>query len=208
MVRSESTEVRLTSREPSKADGPPRYRAGNVLDFLAFLEIAHPGVRAHLRGTLGAEVLEAIEGCARTGWIPIELDGQRVTEIVRYLGHDRAREAWRRFTSSSLIRSPAMRAISDGIVRVFGRSMSTCLKSIPLMFEQSWRDCGRVELEHGRREATVRIVAMPPDLARYTAYAVLFEGVFLGLYDIMKIEPRLEYRPALASGRIHARFRW
>jgi hypothetical protein len=192
-------EVTLTSN--------PAYRAGNAKDLLAYLEAVRPGSLAHLQSVV-PHAVATLERSARTDWVDIEIDGLRVAELVRALGADGARDLWRRFTREQLIRSPSVRALSDGVVRVFGRSVATCIKAVPLVFKQSWRECGTVEVDWGERQAVVRIVGMPPQFARFPAYALMFEGVFLALYDLADTTPQLDYRADLSTGRIEASFRW
>jgi hypothetical protein len=186
----------------------PRARAANAKDFLAFLESEHPGSLGLLRQREPPEVIGAIEGAARTDWIDIDINGVHVTEIVQLLGPERARHAWRKYTSTSLIRSPAIKALVDGAVRLFGLSIRSLVRMSPFFFQQSFRDCGDLEITWGEREAKLSLVDIPAELARFPAYAVLFEGVFQGFYDIVQMTPQLDYRPDLAARRIEARFRW
>jgi hypothetical protein len=186
----------------------PRARAANTKDFLVFLERVRPGAIADLRAAEPPEVFAIIENSARTDWIDIDSNGIHVTEIVRLLGKESARDAWRKYTSDHFIRSPAIRALFDGAVRMFGLSISSVVKRIPHMFEQSYRDCGRMGVAWREGEAVVRLEDIPDELARFPAYTVLFHGVFLGLYDVVQTPPRLDYAPELASRHIVARFKW
>jgi hypothetical protein len=188
--------------------GTPRGRVGNARDFLEFLEARSPGIEAHLRATLPAGVMEAIRERSRNDWIEVAtVDGPYVTGIVSHLGPDEAREAWRRFTSQRLVRSPALHALVDGAVRLFGLSVATALRVFPRAFEQGFRDVAETSVAFGDREATLEM-RLAPEYARFEAYAVELHGVFLGLYDFTRTEPRLEYEPDLGARRVRARFRW
>lgn len=186
----------------------PRARAANAKDFLAYLEDLRPGTAAHLRAALPTEVMEAVERSARTDWTSIALDGIYVSEIVRWLGPARARDAWRKFTSERFIRSPAIRALADGAVRLFGLSVPAFVKYIPAAFEQGFRDCGRVEIAWSESQATVVLEDIAPEMAQHPSYAVLFEGVFLGIYDLVGVEPLFVFQPFLSERKIVARFGW
>ncbi len=186
----------------------PRARAANAKDFLEFLETFRPGATAHLRAALPRQVMEAVEGSARTDWNSLELDGPYVTEIVRWLGADRARAAWRQFTCQRFVFTPAMRSLVDGAMRLFGLSVGSFVRIFPLGFKQGFRDFGDLRLELGANAATVVIADLAPEVVRYDAYTVLFHGVYLGVYDVARAEPQLEFLPELSARRITARFRW
>jgi hypothetical protein len=184
----------------------PRARAGNAKDFLAFLEELQPGTTAHLRGTLPREVMDAVEHSARTEWTPIAIDAQYVDEIVRWLGEDRACDAWRRFTSERFIRAPAIGALAEGTIRLFGLSVSSFIRMIPFAFRQAFRDFAEVDVKLDERSATVVIGHLAPGVT--ASYATLFRGLFLGVYDLAKREPQLELQHEAAARRIVAQFRW
>jgi hypothetical protein len=186
----------------------PRARAANAKDFLAFLEGFRPGTREHLRRALPPEVWEALEATARTDWIPVGLDGPYVTEVVRWLGPEASLAASRAYTSQSLVRSAAMRAIVDGAVRLFGLSVGSLLRIFPVGFQQNYRDFADVQVQRGEGEATVTFSDLAPAVARHPAYAVLFHGAFVGIYDVVQAEPRLAFRAELDELRIVAHFRW
>jgi hypothetical protein len=186
----------------------PRARAANAKDFLEFLERFQPGTRAHLRQVLPGEVMEAVEGSARTDWNPIDLDQQYVEAIVRWLRPERARDAWRQFTSERFVRAPAVRSLVEGAVRVFGLSVRSFVRIVPLAFSQGFRDFGTVELQLRDHDADVIISGIAPEVRAFDAYAVLFHGLFLGVYDVAKTPPRLEYRASREERRITARFAW
>lgn len=192
----------------TRTDRNPRARAANAKDFLAFLERFRPGTREHLRGALPPEVWEALEATARTDWIPVALDGPYVTEVVRWLGPEASLEASRAYTSQSLVRSAAMQAIVDGAVRLFGLSVGSLLRIFPVGFQQNYRDFADIRVQRGEAEATVTLADLDPAVARTPAYAVLFHGAFIGLYDVVRTEPRLEFLPDLDQRRIVTRFRW
>jgi hypothetical protein len=187
----------------------PQARAANAKAFLAFLEGLHPGTTAHLRATLPPEVMEAVEGSARTDWNSLALDGQYVAAIVACLGAEQACAAWRRFAYQEFIRTPAIRAIFDGTRRVFGLSVGALLKVMPLAFHQGFRDFGEMRVTIGERDATAEIAELAPEVVRHgEAYGVLFHGMFLGIYDMVQAEPRLDYRVELEARRLVAHFRW
>ena len=189
-------------------DEVPRARAGNAKDFFEFLETFHPGTQAHLRGALPEAVLNGVVNATRIDWNDVQtIDGPYVTAIVHWLGEERARDAWRVYTSKHFIHTPAIRALAEGASRLFGMSVGSFVRMIPFAFQQGFRGCGEVQVDLGAGEAKVRM-NLVPGFARYEAYAVLFHGLFLGIYDIVPAEPRLDFQPSLERGHILATFLW
>lgn len=184
----------------------PRARAGNAKDLLAYLEVTEPAAAAHLRRALPRAVLDAVELSARTDWNDLGVDRIYVAEIVRFLGHERARQLWRRFASQRFVRTPAIRALTEGAVRLFGLSVGSLVRVVPLAFQQAFRHAGEVSVTLANREATVVIEHLAPEVDE--AYLVLFHGTFLGIYDLVKAPPQLEFRAEPAARQIVARFRW
>ena len=161
---------------------------------------------ARLRRALPRSVLDSVELSARTDWNDLAVDRVYVAGIVSCLGEERARELWRRFTKDRFIAAPAIRALADGAVRIFGLSVGAFVRVIPLAFQQGFREVGTVTVRLDRGEATVAIEQLAPEVDQ--SYLVLFHGVFLGIYDIVGASPQLEFRPELDARRIVARFRW
>jgi len=183
-------------------------RAGNAKDFYEFLEEFHPGTQDRLRQRLPGSVLERIHDATRIDWNDVEAtDGPYVTAIVDCLGAERARQAWRVYTSARFIKTPAIRALAEGAARLFGISVASYVRMIPFAFHQGFRNCGDVVAQLSEREAPVE-VKLTRSFASFDAYAVLLHGLFLGIFDIAHAEPQLEYRPDLGARRVSARFRW
>jgi len=189
-------------------DERPRARAGNAKDFFGFLETFHPGVQAHLTSVLPQTVMTGVVNATRIDWNDVEtIDGPYVTAIVHFLGGERAREAWRVYTSTRFIHTPAIRALTEGAARLFGMSVGSFVRMIPFAFQQGFRGCGEAKVDMGANGAHVTM-ELVPGFARFPAYAVLFHGLFLGIYDILPAAPQLEFQPSLERGRIFASFRW
>ena len=191
------------------AEGPgPRARAGNAKDFFEFLETFQPGTQAHLRRVLPPDVLQGLESATRVDWNDVEtIDGPYVTAIVSWLGDERARDAWREFTVKRFIHTPAIRALAEGAARLFGVSVGSYVRMIPFAFQQGFRNCGTARVDLGPGEATVRMT-FSEGFARFEAYAVLLHGIFLGIFDLARVEARLEFEPSFPERRLVATFRW
>lgn len=173
-----------------------------------FLERHYPDVVVQLRRNLPAEVLEAIEQAARTDWIPVELDGQYVDGVLAALGPDGMRAAYRRFTREALVRSSTVRTIIEGALRIFGVSIGTLLRTLPAGMRQSYRDAFELSVQRGEQEALVVFDDIAPEVLRWKGYPLVWEAVFLGLYDLASTPPQLEMKVLRGSRRVEARFRW
>ena len=186
----------------------PAMRVSNARDMFQFLERHYPAVGRHLREKLPPEVLDRIEHAARTDWIPVELDGQNVDEVLAAMGPDGMRDAYRHFTRESLVRSPTVRSIIDGVMRVFGVSVGTLLRALPGGFRQSYRDAFTLDIQRGDNEALVIFDDIAPEVLRFQGYPIVWEGVFLGLYDLAHTPPQLDFKLLRPARRAEARFRW
>jgi hypothetical protein len=186
----------------------PRARAANAKQFLEFLEGFRPGTAVELRSALAPEIMAAVLGSARTDWNGLKVDGPFVTAIVSCLGVDQARTAWRRFADEQFIHMRAIRAIFDGAQRLFGLSVGALVRVAPLAFQQGFRDFGEMRVAVSDRHATIEIAVVPEVLPHLEAYAVLFHGMFLGMYDIVGVEPELDFQVSGSDRKIVAAFRW
>ncbi len=152
-------------------------------------------------------MLERIVGGVRTEWIDVEIDAQYVDAILRHLGPEGTKTMARRFLVQSLVKSPMMHGLFNGVRRVFGISVGAFLRVLPSGLQQSYRDAFEMQLERGDREARLIFDDIAPEVLR-AAYPVLWEGIFLGVYNLASAEPRLDYRISRASRRVEAQFRW
>jgi hypothetical protein len=185
----------------------PAVRTSNARDSFEFYRTANPELYAHLRATLPVEVLDRIEKGVRTGWIPVELDAQYVDATLRHLGPDETKALHRAFLVQSLVRSPMMSHLFNGVRRVFGVSVGGFLRVLPSGFAQSYQDAFELQLERGDREAVLVFDDVAPEVLR-AAYPVIWEGIFLGVYDLAGAAPQLDFRILRGARRVEARFRW
>jgi hypothetical protein len=190
-----------TGREPAT-------RASNARDFFDFLRRGYPSVHAHLRATLSPALLERIEEGVRTDWIPIDIDGPYVDAVLAYMGTDALKTASRHFVSQSLVRSPAIRSLFEGVLAVFGVNVGGFLRVLPAGFRQSYRDAFTLTVERAERDALVVFADIAPEVLRFEAYPVIWEGLFLGLYDLARTPPKLEFTLLRSAARVEARFKW
>jgi hypothetical protein len=144
----------------------------------------------------------------RTDWIPVELDGQFVEAVVAFLGPDGTKTACRRFLVESLVKSPMMREMFDGAVRLFGVTASGFLKVLPHAFGLSYRDAFTISFDRGDDGGLLVFDDIAPELLRFPAYPVHWEGIFLGVYDLARSPPRLDFELERTERRMRARFRW
>jgi hypothetical protein len=188
-------------------DRRPAVRTSNARDSFEFCRTANPELYGHLKTTLPAEVLDRIEKDVRTGWIPVELDAQYVDAVLRYLGPEETKALFRAFLVQSLVRSPMMSGLFHGVRRVFGVSVGAFLRVVPGGFAQSYQEAFTLQLERGDREAVLVFDDIAPEVLR-AAYPVIWEGIFLGVYDLARATPQLDFRVLRGARRVEARFRW
>jgi hypothetical protein len=187
----------------------PFVRASNARDSLDYIRANHPDLSRHLTEAVPAEVLSQLETSVRTDWIPVAIDSQYVDAVLRYLGPDGTKSLYQAFLVQSLVRSPLMSSLFHGVRRVFGVSVGAFLRVLPSGFGQSYKDAFDIQLERGEREALLVFDDIAPEVLRVrAAYPVIWEGIFLGVYELAGAEPRLEYRIGRAARRMEARFHW
>jgi hypothetical protein len=91
---------------------------------------------------------------------------------------------------------------------VFGVSVSAFLRVLPGGLSQSYRDAFTLEVIRGTRETWVIFDDIAPEVLRFNAYPVIWEGLFLGIYDMTKQEPQLDFKIHRGTRRMEAHFRW
>jgi hypothetical protein len=186
----------------------PAMRASHTKDFHQFLGRSHPDVQRQLRATLSSAVLERIEQALRTDWIPVELDAQYVGGLLACLGPERMRAAFRTFTVERLARSPSVRSIVNAMLRLFGVGVDGLVRALPAGLRQSYRDAFTVEMEIGSGHARVVLTDIASEIMRCPGYLIIWEAIFLGMYDLAGVEPRLELEVSTSRRRVKADFRW
>jgi hypothetical protein len=186
----------------------PAVRVNNARDYLDFFERDNPALYRHLLTTLPPVVIAGMRSNVRTDWIPVEQDGQYVDAVLAFLGPDGTKAASRKFLVESLVKSPMMRGMFDGAVRIFGVSVGGFLRLLPHALAQSYRDSFTISLERGDKQGLLVFDDIAPELLRFSAYPVIWEGIFLGLYDLAHAKPQLDFALDRVERRMRARFHW
>ncbi len=185
-----------------------KIRAGNAHDFFAFVDDFRPGSAEAVERALPAAVRQRIFDVSRIAWIDAADDVQLIEAVVAHLGPTEAKHAWRTFTSQKLQKSPLVRTLVEGAVRVFGLDVGTMLRVFPRGYAQSYRDVATLEVERAEGRATVSLREVAPVVIESDAYLLQFEGVFTGLYDIALTKPDLRVERDVPKRWIQAEFRW
>jgi hypothetical protein len=183
-------------------------RTSNARDFLDFFRRRYPAVHLHVTATVPREVLDRIEHGVRTEWIPVELDGQFVDAILDFMGPDALKTATREFLAQSLVQSAMMRSMFEGVLRAFGVSVGSFLKVMSGGMRQSYQDAFTVTVERGEGSGLVVFDDIAPEVLQFRAYAIIWEGLFLGLYDLAHKKPQLDFKLLRGARRMEASFRW
>lgn len=195
-------------RGSSGSGRAPAIKRSNALEFERYLDVFRDGTRAEVRARLPPDTLKALFEGARVGWVPVAHDGLYVDAVVDVLGREQARAAWRSFTAQMLTKTPLHRTIFEGAARLFGLDVGSFVRVIPLAYRQSFRDFAELEVEREPGRARVTMYDFAPEALAHPYYFDQFHGVFLGLFDLAKAEPDLDYRPDPDAGRLEAIFRW
>jgi hypothetical protein len=171
----------------------PAVRARSAQDALDFLDTFKPGSRDAVRQTMPPEVWEEIQGLARTAWIPVEKDHWVVDGFLEVLGEVEASRCWASFLTDH-VRSPLLRSIFDGAVRILGPSPGTFVRIVPHAWGAAYRDCATPIVE-ARSDHHARIVLedIAPEVMAHPAYLVCFESIFRGLFSVAKTHGELEF---------------
>jgi len=183
-------------------------RTRNAQDFLAFLARTRAGALRHVRESVPAEVLDRIDHAARTDWIPVMEHGRFADAVLGVLGVDDMKSASREFLVQALVKSPAILRLFEGVQRVFGVTVAGFVRVIPSVVAQSYKDAFKVVVERVGSEALVVFEDIAPELLKFDAYPVVWEGVLLGIYDLASMAPQLDFKMQRGARRMEARFRW
>jgi len=168
---------------------------------LDFLEAEHPGSRERIWMRIPAESRAYIESVSRMEWIDLEHDHWLPDSILAEFGRDESVELFRASIPQH-IQKPLLEPFVMGMIRVLGKRRSRLLNLIPRALPLVFRDFFEpkaVSTDGGAR-TEIRLEAIPPAVREFPAYFTMWEGVFLGVLDLVEIgENALEFR--VAPGR-------
>ncbi len=123
--------------DPTK---PPVVRARATQDMLAVIDEFEAGLEAKLRAKAPAEALARVEEAATTAYLPTRITSQVVLAAVDLVGRERAVKLWRFFFVRRYGRSPILRAIVTGALRLFGISPASLYRQVQRNWHTTYRN--------------------------------------------------------------------
>jgi hypothetical protein len=153
-----------------------------------------------------ASSLQLIDAAQRSDWLPLEETSSFVDAVVSELGPDDAEDFFRRLTLERLVKTPVLRPIVQGVLRIFGASVGAVARGFPAGFGQSYRDVCDLRVD-AEGDAVTLVFDDPADEIFEHDYPLIYRGVFLSFFDIAGVEPDLDFRVDKAARRITATLR-
>lgn len=98
------------------------------------------GLEAKLRAKAPAEALARVEEAATTAYLPTRITSQVVLAAVDLVGRERAVKLWRFFFVRRYGRSPILRAIVTGALRLFGISPASLYRQVQRNWHTTYRN--------------------------------------------------------------------
>ncbi|MBK7397767.1 MAG: hypothetical protein IPJ34_16080 [Myxococcales bacterium] len=150
----------------------PEVRAAMVKDLLASLRAGKVPRGAEILGLAEPDLVRRVDEATRLEWLPSPPIARLADKARALLGGPRWR-AVHREAADELAERALFRAVTRGMRVVFGATLATQCRIIPLVLNQAHRNYGTIDLTtSGPRAATVRIRGCPP------------EGLSQGLLDV------------------------
>lgn len=121
-----------------------------------------------------SETVRAIEGSARTAWLPLSLD-VALNNAVYDVAGPRGLRNWSREAIMESARGPLLGPIRRGLLRL-GITPQSSLKRAPLAWKLMYRDCGEIRYTGSGSHAAELALVDPPDLLLTESYLLTIEG--------------------------------
>jgi hypothetical protein len=157
-------------------------RARGVIDFVAYLKTALPGVAERVLAKMPPATQNAYASAIPTDWLSVDHSRRWIQGFVDDVGPERAREAFADFMAGWIVRSPLLKPLAEAVMRISGATPAAAIRVIPRALSFSYRDFfeGRV-LEIGDARAVVVLESLAPEVAACPGYLVAFSGIFEGV---------------------------
>ncbi|RMG99031.1 MAG: hypothetical protein D6705_04380 [Deltaproteobacteria bacterium] len=165
---------------------PPLVRARATQDMLAVIDEFEPGLEAKLRAKAPPEALARVEEAASTAYLPTRVTSQVVLAAVDLVGKERAVKLWRFFFVRRYGRSPILRAIVSGALRLFGISPASLYRQVQRNWHTTYRNMcvPSVYLPDANR-AVVHLRDVHPEiLEEYPDYLLALQGGLEGMTEM------------------------
>ncbi len=169
--------------DPTK---PPLVRARATQDMLAVIDEFEAGLLAKLRAAAPPEALARVEEAASTAYLPTKVTSQVVLAAVGLVGRERAVALWRFFFVRRYGRSPILRAIVSGALRLFGISPSSLYRQVQRNWHTTYRNfCVPSVFLPDENRAVIHLRDVHPEvLEEYPDYLLALQGGLEGMTEM------------------------
>ncbi len=172
-----------TVANPERA--PLLVRARAPQELVAGLEEFESGLERRVRRRTGPAPFEVIARADPTRWIPVRVSSHVVCAAVEELGEDRAPKLWRHFFAQRFARSPLMRVLVGGTIRMTGVTPRGLLKHIGRILQGTYRNLGTPRVELGpERRAIILLEDVHPEFLEFPRYFHAFSGSMEGICEL------------------------
>lgn len=175
-------------------------RLRNAHDLLDWMNSYRAGLREEVLAELSPELRKTLETAPRTAWITIEEDSAFLDGVLAVLGRREAKQMWRAY-AARFVETPLVRSLFEGTRRLLGLDVGGMARQVPRIWGQSFRGVGDMEaIPQDDASLVIMLTELHPLMLRNPAYLILFEGMFAGLFDLMKSSPNIEVTRAPETG--------
>ncbi|RMG97145.1 MAG: hypothetical protein D6705_09415 [Deltaproteobacteria bacterium] len=199
----------VTSAAHARSDPSPLIRARATQELLAGLDDFEGGLFERVVARAGPDVVAAIEAAHPTTWIPVRQSARVVLAAVEELGTERAPKLWRYFFARRFGRSPLMRGLVGGTVRILGVTPRSLFKHVGRIVDGTYRNLGRTEVSFPEeRMARVLLLDVHPEMLEISDYFLALAGALEGFCEIVGEDGSTEVTVDASGGRVRFETRW
>ena len=177
--------------------------------FLEAIDAFKPSDARSIRNLATPEMLEEVESCLPSAWLPIEMDVELTEHVSNVLGPTRAHLFYQNLTLGDYETS-VFKSFIDMTVRLIGLSPSTYVKMVPHGFGLMYRDYGSFRaLEREEDRARLLFSAIPAVCVRTPLWLESVRSSFHTAFDLTKTRGLVEWDDLdLERRRAVFSFRW
>lgn len=185
-------------------------RARGPQSTLESIRRQNPDAHALIMQRAPADVLALIERSVPTAWIPVENDLDIfVAAWTRWFTEAETRAYCEGAVDEMLI-SPMLRPLVAFALRTLGSTPRSLLKVFPRGWGQVYRDCCRIEIEHGQEDGgRIHFVEMHPIFASgFHAYHYPIEAIVRGMCKLVNYSCTVHFEDQIPAFRSILHISW
>ncbi|MAE94933.1 MAG: hypothetical protein CL910_09765 [Deltaproteobacteria bacterium] len=179
-------------------------RAGSATEMLEFLEATEPGSRERIWARVPEASRAVLEGAGL--WIPLEHDGELAEAIFEELGDQKTKALYRQ-SIHTMVKKPLLEPLVFGMLRVLGYRSLRLVTIVPKGWGLIFRDFCEPRIENASEsEVTLVLDQVHPEVAARPVYFRMWEGIFLGMLDMVCADGSLDFEVAPDGSRVTGHF--